>query len=56
MHIDNAVVAGGIGSRQQNRVGVAYEANVAQAFGLVRLRKRQITLEVIGRNRRGRLP
>src|SRR5207245_11104218 len=54
-HIDQAIAAIGIAARQQDRIGISDQADVRQLLVLVRPRDRQLSLEIVGRNRRDRL-
>ena len=40
IHIDETKAARGVGPRQKNRVGIAYQTDVGKVFVLVRLYKR----------------
>jgi hypothetical protein len=51
MHINETVVSGGFFTRQQNGVGVSHQPDVGQ-IRIVRSHNREISLEVIGGNRR----
>jgi hypothetical protein len=51
MHIDQAELARGIVARKENRVCIAYHAEVANIFPGVRSRGGEFPAEVVGRKR-----
>src|SRR5437762_12872580 len=54
-HIDQAIAAIGVVARQQDRVGISGQTDVRQLLVLVRPRDRQLSLGIVGWNRRDRL-
>jgi hypothetical protein len=51
VHINQTIATCGVGAREEDRVGVAYEADVKRVLVFVRLRKREMAREIIGWNR-----
>src|SRR5882757_4300174 len=54
-HIDQAIAAIGVVARQQDCIGISDQTNVRQLLVLVRPREHQLSLGIVGRNRRHRL-
>jgi hypothetical protein len=52
-HVYEAVVTGGVLARQKDGVGISRQSNVRQLLVFVWSRKRQLPLNVIGRNSLG---
>jgi hypothetical protein len=49
MHIDEGVLASGVLAGDQNRIGVANEAQVREALIFVRTGNGEVTMRIVGR-------